>query len=184
MSENIKDIAKRIKELREINKETIESLAKDLNLSVETIKEYESGNKDIPIGFLYQIASKFGADLTTLITGNEPRLVKYSIVRKDKAPSIERRKEYKYLDLSYNFINKKAETFLVTIEPKDNENENFYYHEGQEFDYVLEGTLGVNIDGNEIILNEGDSLYFNSGYKHRMRALNNKKVKFLAIIIS
>jgi len=39
------------------------------------------------------------------------------------------------------------------------------------------------IDGHEIIMNEGDSIYYDSGYNHAMKALNNEQVKFLAIIL-
>jgi quercetin dioxygenase-like cupin family protein len=56
-------------------------------------------------------------------------------------------------------------------------------HPGQEFNYVIEGTLKVIINGNEIILNEGDSLFFDSGANHGMKAMNNKTAKFLAIIL-
>jgi quercetin dioxygenase-like cupin family protein len=39
------------------------------------------------------------------------------------------------------------------------------------------------IAGHEIILNEGDSIYFDSGHIHAMKALNNEQVKFLAIVL-
>ncbi len=129
------------------------------------------------------MAQRFKVDLTSLITGEEPRLHVYCHVKKGKAPVIERRKEYKYLDLSYNFIGKKCETFLVTVEPDDREDKNFYSHPGQEFNYMLEGNMMVSIDGHEIILEEGDSLFFDSTYKHGMSALNNKTAKFIAVII-
>jgi quercetin dioxygenase-like cupin family protein len=32
-------------------------------------------------------------------------------------------------------------------------------------------------------MNEGDSIYFDSGFKHAMKALNNEQVKFLAIVL-
>ncbi len=185
MQNEIKEIAKRIKGLRESEGISLESLAQEFNIPLSLYKKYENGEEDIPIGFLYRIANKFNTDFTSLITGEEPKLHSYCIVRKDKAPIIERRKEYKYLDLSYNFINKKAETFLVTIEPDSEKSKptNFYFHEGQEFNYVLEGTLKVILNDKELILNEGDSLYFDSNQKHAMFALNNKKVKFIAVII-
>lgn len=41
----------------------------------------------------------------------------------------------------------------------------------------------VCIDGHEIVLNEGDSLYFDSSYSHGMKALNDKTAKFLAVIV-
>ena len=56
-------------------------------------------------------------------------------------------------------------------------------HPGQEFNYVLEGTLMIVVDGHEITLNEGDSIYFDSGYKHAMKALNNQQARFLAVIV-
>ena len=37
--------------------------------------------------------------------------------------------------------------------------------------------MKIIIDGHEIILNEGDSIYFDSGYNHAMKALNNKPAK-------
>jgi quercetin dioxygenase-like cupin family protein len=97
---------------------------------------------------------------------------------------VDRRKEYKYLDLAYNFANKKAEMFLVTAKPRPRSTRiNFYTHPGQEFDHVLEGTLKVIIDGHELVLNQGDSLYFDSGLKHAMVAQNNKNARFLAVIL-
>jgi quercetin dioxygenase-like cupin family protein len=48
---------------------------------------------------------------------------------------------------------------------------------------VMEGRLLLNIDGKDIVLNEGDSLYFDSTKPHGMQALDGKTVKFLAIIM-
>ena len=41
----------------------------------------------------------------------------------------------------------------------------------------------LSIDGKDLILNEGDSLYFNSKLPHGMIALDGKKVRFLAVIM-
>lgn len=184
MDNKVREISERIKGLRESENISIESLASDLDIQTEIYQKYENGELDTPIGLLNQIAHKFNIELTSLITGEDPRLHKYSVVRKDKAPIIHRRKEYKYQDLSYNFINKKAETFLVTVEPKKDEKINLYSHHGQEFNYVIEGSLKIVLNNNEIILNEGDSIYFNSEEKHAMIPLNNNHAKFLAVIIS
>jgi quercetin dioxygenase-like cupin family protein len=48
---------------------------------------------------------------------------------------------------------------------------------------VLEGDLLLIIDGKELILHEGDSIYFDSGKPHAMKALNNRPVRFFAIIL-
>lgn len=183
MSEQIRQIAIRIKDLREISGLSVETLAKELGISSETYQEYESGNVDIPVSFLYELANKFNVELTAILTGEGPRLHTYSLVRKDKGISVDRRKQYKYQSLASNFVHKKAEPFLVTVEPDSNNNEiHLNSHPGQEFNYVLEGVLKVIINKHEVILNEGDSLFFDSSYDHGMQAMENKSAKFLAII--
>lgn len=184
MSDQIKQIAVRIKELREISGISLETLSKEFDVPVETYKDYESGNVDIPVSFLYEVANKFNVELTAILTGENPRLHTYCLVRNSKGVSVERRKEYRYQNLAYNFSHKKAEPFLVTVEPdSDNSPVHFNSHPGQEFNYVLEGTLKIVINGHELILNEGDSLFFDSGANHGMKALNEKPAKFLAIIL-
>ena len=184
MKEQIKLIAERIKGLREIYNTSPETLSKELGISKELLLEYESGDVDIPVGFIYKISHKFGIELTAILSGENPRLHIYCIVRKDQGLSVERRKQYKYESLAANFINKKAEPFIVRISP---ESENipleFNSHPGQEFNYVIEGSMKIIIDNHEIILNEGDSVYYDSGYKHAMKALNDKPVKMLAVIL-
>jgi quercetin dioxygenase-like cupin family protein len=183
MPENIKQIAMRIRELREIAGLTIESLAGEFKISPEQYRKYESGDSDIPVSFLYEVAHRFNVELTALVTGEEPRLKMYSLVRAGKAPSIERRKEYKYLDLAYNFIHKKAEVFLVTVDPKDPASFTYNYHPGQEFNYVLEGRIKVILGGTEIIMSEGDSIYYDPNIPHGQTAANGKPGKFLTVIL-
>jgi mannose-6-phosphate isomerase-like protein (cupin superfamily) len=184
MVEQIKQIAERIKELREIAGITVEAFSEELGVPKELLFEYEKGCVDIPVGFLYKVAQKFDIELSAILTGENPRLHIYSIVRKGKGLSVERRKQYKYENLAYNFIHKKAEPFLVKIEPTAEDAQvEFNSHPGQEFDYVIEGTLKVIIDGHELILESGDSVYYDSGYKHAMKALNNTTVRMLAVVL-
>ncbi len=183
MSEQIKQIAARLKDLREISGVTIETLSREFKIPKETYCEYESGNVDIPVSFLYEIANRFNVELTAILTGENPRLHNYCLVRKGKGVSVERRKQYKYQSLAYNFLNKKAEPFLVTVDPEpDDAPVHYNSHPGQEFNYLLEGTMKIVINGYEIILNEGDSLYFDSGINHGMKAIGGKPAKFLAVI--
>jgi transcriptional regulator with XRE-family HTH domain len=184
MNEQIKLITDRIKGLREIAGISAESLAKELKLSHDQFMNYESGSNDIPVSLLYKIAHYFNVDLSALLSGENPRLHIYCVVREGKGLHVDRNNNYRYESLAYNFINKKAEPFIVTIEPlKDDAEMTFTSHPGQEFDFVMEGCLLVSIDGHEVILNEGDSIYFDSNYKHSIKALNNKTVKLLAVAV-
>ncbi len=184
MTEQIKQIAERIREIREISGISAETLALKLGLSPAEYVKYESGTVDIPIGIILTISELFSIDMSVMLGGDNPRMHIYSVVRKGKGLKLERRKQYKYESLAYNFVHKKAEPWIVTVDPKpDNDIPEFSTHPGQEFNYVIEGTLLTIIDGHEIILNAGDSVYFDSGCKHAMKALNNESVRFLAVVL-
>ncbi len=184
MSDQIMEIAARVKELREICGMTIEELAPQVNVTTEQFARYESGETDIPISFLLALGGKFGVELSALLTGGDPKLKVYTLTRAGKGRSVNRRKEYKYQSLGFNMAGKIAEPFLVTTEPVPEGTPcASYSHEGQEFDYVIEGTLRIMIDGKELLLNPGDSVYYNSGYPHGMQAVGGKPAKFLAFVM-
>ena len=173
----------RVKELRELSDITIQDFAEELDIDETMYKQYENGEVDIPASFLCEIANKFQVDLGLLLTGEETRMNIFDVTRADKGISVERRKEYKYENLCTKFIDKKAEIFIVTVDPKEDAVPSLNSHPGQEFNYVLEGSLKFYIHNNEITLNEGDSIFFDSSHRHAMVALNDKKAKFLAIIM-
>jgi len=183
MDELSKQIGTRIKAIREISGLNAADFAKSIELKeIEYIK-YEKGSADIPISVLSEISTKYKVEITALLTGGEPRLSRINIVRKGKGIKVARRKEYKYQDLAFNFQNKKAEIFLVTSAQSKQSPAHANAHPGQEFNFVLEGTLKLIFDGKEYILQEGDSVYFDSGFEHSMSALGDKPVKFLAVVI-
>lgn len=184
MQEELKQIADRIRGLREIKGMEPDTIARELAISIAEYELYESGATDIPVGILYKLAHYYNVELASFLTGEEPRLHLYSLTRKGKGVSVERRRDYKYQSLAANFVHKKAEPFIVAVEP-DPENAAVHYnsHPGQEFDYCLEGTLQVMLNSHSVVLNEGDSLFYDSGVAHGMKALNGKPARFLAIIM-
>jgi transcriptional regulator with XRE-family HTH domain len=184
MQERIKEVAARIRELRDILGVSPEEMASYLRMSPAQYLKYENGEEDIPASILYEISRRLGVEMSILLTGEAPRMHYFSVTRKGKGASVERRKQYKYQSLAPNFINKKAEPFVVTVEPKpENNGVQTNSHPGQEFNYVIDGSLKFIIKDHEIILNEGDSIYFDSSCEHAMVARNNKPARFLAIIM-
>lgn len=180
---DLKQIAERLKGIREINNVSLHTLANSLKIDPKEYEEYETGKKDIPVGILHKIAEFFKVDLTEILTGESPKLKQFTLVRKGEGIKVERRASYKYQSLAYNFINKKAEPFLVEVNPTSSDKPvELNSHQGQEFNYVIEGKLLVSLNGHEVILGEGDSLYFDSSMPHGMKALDNKTAKFLAIV--
>ncbi len=184
MKEKMKEIGLRIMELRELSDISIQDMASYLEIPLGTYQEYENGKKDVPASILFEIAHKLEVDMGLLLTGEETRMHIFSVTRNGKGVEVGRRKQYKYENLAEKFIHKKAEPFIVTVEPKAHENKpSTNTHPGQEFNYVLEGVLKIYIHDNEIILNEGDSIFFDSSYEHAMEALEDKPARFLAIVM-
>lgn len=184
MQEKLREIAARIRDLREISGLSAADMARGLGLETATYERYEAGTEDISASMLFEIASRLKVDLTVLLTGESPRMKVFAVTRKGKGIAVERRREYRYESLAAHLLHKKAEPFFVVVDPKPSGTPlSTNSHPGQEFDYVLEGTLRVIIHDNEIELNEGDSLFFDSSYAHGMQALGGKPCRFLAIIL-
>jgi transcriptional regulator with XRE-family HTH domain len=185
MQQPYAEIARRLRDLREISGISQDAFASELKLGIEQYRRYEDGEEDIPVGVLLAAAARLEVDVTSLISGTEPRMKVYSLVRKGHGLEVERRKEYKYRDLSYNFAGRKADAFLVSVDQgrAEGEKAHTYSHDGQEFNYVLQGRIRVTIGGHELVLEEGDSLYFDSRQEHAMVALGDQGATFLAVTI-
>ena len=184
MNEQIKQIAARLRGLRDVLELTEQEVAESCNMTVEEYKIMESGTQDISVSALQMIARRYDITLDVLMFGEEPKMSSYFLTRAGKGVSVERSKAYKYEALASGFRDRKIDPFIVTVEPKsDDVPLHLNSHSGQEISYILEGRLLVNLAGKEIILNPGDSLYFDSLQPHGMKALDGKPVKFLAAIM-
>ncbi|MCL2214026.1 MAG: cupin domain-containing protein [Treponema sp.] len=181
--QSVREIASRVRVLREIEEITAVNLAKELGFDPAEYTAWESGEKDFPVGALVEIAARFKVDLSELISGAASKLKTYCVTRSGQAPEVTRRPMYGYWNLAYNFHGKNAEPFLVEASAEtENKQINLNTHPGQEFNYVLEGRLLISISGHEIELNPGDCVYYNSSEPHGMKALGGKAARFLAFV--
>jgi len=184
VNEQIQLIAERIRALRQDAGLTPETCARDMGLPPDLYASYESGKVDIPVSFLHKAAHKFQVELSALLTGEEPRLHVYAVTRAGKGMRVDRRKDYQYQSLAPNFIHKRMEPFLITVDPHpDSDPIPLNSHPGQEYDYLMEGSMEVLIGGHEIVLETGDCVYFDSAVPHGMKALHGKPARFLAVIL-
>ncbi len=71
MQEKIKEIASRVRELRELSEISVEKMAEYLQVSKEIYEKYENGTEDIPASILFEIAHRLQVDMATLLTGGE-----------------------------------------------------------------------------------------------------------------
>jgi transcriptional regulator with XRE-family HTH domain len=183
VSDNIQAIAIRICDLREISGLTQQQVAEASGVPLEDYVEYEKGVRDFSFSHLFNIAKALGVDISDLLTGESPKLRGYVVTRSGQGLQFERRKAYHYQHLAYNFRDKKAEPFLVTVEyDGKTSGKTAHSHEGQEFDYVLTGRMLIELNGNPVYLEAGDSVYYDSSLSHAMYALD-ADAKFIAVVI-
>ena len=183
MEERKSPLATRLKALREIEGKTAEELAGEVGIGAADYAAFEAGTEEMPAGLLHGVARALAVDPADLLSGESPRMRIFSVTRKGRGMAAERRREYRYQSLGANFAGRRMEVFEVTVPPDAGAaGARADSHAGQEFVYVLEGRLAVDIQGNELVLEAGDSVYFDAAHGHAMRALDGKPARFLAAI--
>ena len=184
--EQLMEIASRIKEMREIMGWSIAEMAVKTEVSQEDYVNYESANADIPFSFIHKCALAFDVEMTELLEGHSARLSGYTVTRKGKGQSTAKEDGIDIKNLAPKFRDKIAEPYWVRYEysaSQQNKPIHLTTHSGQEFDLVLSGSLKVQIGNKTEILNEGDSIYYNSSTPHGMIAIGGEDCVFCAVVL-
>ena len=187
VTNELMEMAQRIREMREIEEMSVEELAQKTEVSVDEYKAYESGQKDLPFTFIHKCALAFGIELSDLLGGSSPHLSSYTITRKGRGRETAREDGIEIKNLAPLFRNKLGEPYWVKYEYNESlQNSPIHTtkHAGQEFDLVLSGSLKVRIGDNVETLEEGDSIFYNSSTPHGMIAVNGKDCLFLAVVFN
>ena len=182
MTEQLKDIGRRLAALRDIMEICEQEFCKRAEVSPEELRAYENGERDFSFSFLYNAARILGVDVMDLMSGDSPRLSSWCLVRSGEGFSVNRRAAYQYSHLAFTFRDKMAEPFLVTVEPKE-EKPVLHAHAGQEFNWMVSGRMQFFIADAVYALEPGDSVYFDSSIPHAMRALDGVPARFLAVVM-
>lgn len=186
MEPNIKEVAGRIRALREDSDLTFQEMADATGRSVAEYAAQESGEQDLSFTFLYKCAERLGVDVIELLTGESPHLAGYSLTRVNEGLSIKRRAGFEYLHKAPHFKNKLAEPFLVTAPCLKEEQDapiHLSYHKGQELDFIVSGRMRFAYEDHVEELEAGDLLMYDSSRGHGMIAIGDEPCVFLAIVM-
>ncbi len=186
-SNQLMEIASRIKEMREIMGWTTLEMAEKTEVSEEAYVTYENAGADLPFSFIHKCALAFGVDLTDLLEGNnQARLSTYTVTRKGKGQKTAKEEGIDIANLAPKFRDKIAEPYWVKYEysaQQQNQPIQLDTHSGQEFDLVISGSLKVQVGKHVEILREGDSIYYNSSVPHGMIAVDGTDCVFVAVVL-
>ncbi len=187
MDFKIREVAARIRELREISGFTVEEMARRTNLSVDEYIQCEAGLQNLSIAFLYRCTLSFGVDMGDLLEGRSPKLRSYDLTRRGEGQRIEEAHHMVGYNLAADFRNRIALPLYMKAKYREGaeyEDIELVTHEGQECDIVISGHLKIQIGSRTEILHPGDTIYYDSSTPHGMIAIGGEDCAFYAFVLS
>ena len=183
-----KIVGEKIKSLRENQSISVEELAERSGLSTEQIERIEN-NIDLPsLAPLIKIARVLGVRLGTFLDDLDE--MGPVVCRKSEATdsisfsnnAIQSRKHMEYHSLSKSKADRHMEPFIIDVTPTEDNDFVLSSHEGEEFIMVLEGTMEISYGKHTYLLEEGDTIYYDSIVPHHVHAYQGQAAKILAVI--
>ncbi len=169
-------IGKRIKTIRNRKKIALDQLANDTGCSIDYLKNIEAGKEMPPVGTLLQISRALHID-------SEDLLKEEKQARAKRADAYTKRTQnYAYTTLTPGAEHKHLKAFRIQIKAMQEHQGVGYQHEGEEFVYVLAGSIELTVGEHVNRLKEGDSLHFNSGIRHHMRNVGDKDAELMVVV--
>jgi transcriptional regulator with XRE-family HTH domain len=178
----------KIEEVRQSRGLTIEQLSERTGLSTEQISRIEKNEIMPSLAPLIKIARTLGVRLGTFLDDHEelgPIINKAGSLKKDIVfGNIQKNNEslLHYFSLAGNKAPRHMEPFLVDIEPQMNNPYTLSTHEGEEFIYVLEGSIEIEYGKAKYILEKGDSIYYDSIVPHHVHSPEGKKSQIIGVV--
>ncbi|MGW8428439.1 helix-turn-helix domain-containing protein [Peribacillus simplex] len=169
----------KIKDLRIKHGVTLKDLSEKTGLSVGFISQIERGKSSIAITSLKKIADAFEVPMTYFFEKQEGQ--NYAVKRKDQKIFKMESSPTEYVSLSGEIVDRQLEAMRVILAPNYKGGE-LFNHIGEEFHYVLEGTIIFKVGDQEYLLHEGESIHFPSEKPHQWENPLNQESILLSVL--
>ena len=180
-------VGEHIRAFREKHGMTVQQFAERTGFSAALLAQIENRMVSPSLGTLVKIANSFGTTVSSFIGGKEER--EFSIVRKEDRTTVSRvglkdggKSTYIYESLGAGKAGRKMEPFLVRLQPLSEPPAARSMHDGEEFLYVLSGRVTIRLGPLSDVLEEGDSIYYNSTIPHHVHSADEREALILAVI--
>jgi transcriptional regulator with XRE-family HTH domain len=189
MTEKPVEVGKRIRELREEKGLSLQGLAEITGYSSALLSQFENHLVSPPLGALIKLSRALETDVGHFLgdTQDQP----FTLVRNDERKVVSRVASragvnlgYTYESLGFGMMDRNMEPFIVTLEPVAVREKHLSTHDGEEFIYVLEGRMLINLGDQTDILEPGDSIYFRCKTPHHVTCVDNEPARILAVIFT
>jgi len=187
MNPKMAEVAARLRELREIAGLTVDDAAQKTGFPAQEYASYETGEEDVPYSFLLNCAELYGVGMSDLLEGTSTaRLSGYTVTRAGAGRVTASEHGHDIRDLAPLFREKLGRPYMVRYAyapDAETAPTQLDTHEGHEFDYVVSGSLRVQVGPHIETLGPGDSIYYNSGTPHGMVAVGGADCEFIAVVL-
>ena len=168
-------IGRRIAQLRRERGWTLAALADRVGLSSTQLSRIESGTRQSSVGTLIEIARAFGVSLSELVADEQPP--PFHLVRAtERQPRDTANGTLVPLSGRYRGL----EAVHLTI-PASTRAPQEARHSGEEWLYVLVGTLEIAIGTTTLDLTSGDAVHFPSQSPHGVRNIGTRPAEILLL---
>jgi len=187
--ENNKIIGGKIKGIRESRNLSIDDVAERSGVSIEQIERIESDIQLPSLAPLIKIARALGVRLGTFLDDhtelgpvvNRAKNINQSVMRFTNDSTIART-HMQYHSLSQDKAGRHMEPFLIDIEASEQNEFKLSSHEGEEFIYILEGSVEIIYGKEKYTLEVGDSIYYDSIVAHHVHTPKGASAKILGVV--
>ena len=179
------DLGSKLRRLRLKKKVALVDLGKHTGLSASLLSQLENGKMVPTLPTLARIAMVFDVGLDHFFADRKNQKL-FAISRgSDRIRFPERpdtpNPSYFFECLAFSAHEKTLQAYLADFPPKDDPAVSLHFHDGSEFLFVIEGSIGIQFQGEEHVLRAGDSVYFDSSEPHGYRGLAKATAKGLVI---
>ncbi|MBF8983946.1 helix-turn-helix transcriptional regulator [Lutibacter sp. B2] len=170
------DIGSKLKSLRNLNGLTQEELATRADLTKGFISQIERDLTSPSIATLVDILEVLGTNIQEFF--NESEKTKFVYTKDDIVTSENEKLGHTIEWLISNAQKNSMEPIKITLEPGGTSNSE-KPHEGEEFGYLLSGSIYVCLGKSKYRVNEGESFYFKSDKEHYLKNSFKKEAVIL-----
>jgi transcriptional regulator with XRE-family HTH domain len=180
------EIGPKIRALRKKKKLGLVQLGEHTGLSPGMLSKIERGALFPTLPTLLRIALVFGVGLEHFFVESKERPAIAVIRKRDRVRLPDRpdatSPSYLFESLDFPVTDRKIEAFFTEFPPQAKASEP-HQHDGAELIYVIKGQLMVNVDGDDIALNAGDAMYFDSSAPHSYRREGRPSCSAIVVIV-
>lgn len=172
-------LGKQIRELRKEQKFTLKEIAERTGVSISFLSQLEHGKTSATLESIKKISDALGVNPSYFFQ-QDGKPEQTSIIRASTYDANLTEESFVYINLANQMPNPLFSPVYIILKPGDNRGD-LFTHKGQEFIFVLEGTLTVLIENEEHILKENDSIFFDASKPHYWMNHTSKDIKFLCV---